>query len=167
MIIILYICMWRNLFVMVFLQARTKGVDLCDQVCRRFQAWAMENPRRGGPFGCPCGLELFAPSNGKIINRLSHDSVKSWNHVSLQRVHLLPLLCRHLRKPTYIQKPLVFWGRPTAFRWCTQGYCTYFGLCRDPGLCCSMSQRIHQRPVTTMPEPRVSWMATIFPKISL
>ena len=46
----------------------------------------------------------------------------------------------------YIQKPRVFWGRPTTFRWHTQGYCTYFGLCRDPGLCCSMSQRIHQRP---------------------
>ena len=46
----------------------------------------------------------------------------------------------------YRQKPRVFWGRPTTFRWHTQGYCTYFGLCRDPGLCCSMSQRIHQRP---------------------
>ena len=35
MIIILHICMWRNLFVMIFLQAWTQGVDLCDQVVRR------------------------------------------------------------------------------------------------------------------------------------
>ena len=42
--------------VMVFLQAWTQGVDLCDQVVRRMrypdaapEAWAMENPRRGGP----------------------------------------------------------------------------------------------------------------------
>ena len=67
----------------------------------------------------PAAWRLSLPLWPRIGNRQCHGmrgphdphdplghSVKSWNHVSLQRVHLLPLLCRHLRPQGH--RPNVF-----------------------------------------------------------